>query len=538
MQPSRERGSSLARAAGEPPESAPPGSTSEEDEMDSVVVDAQPPRKRLVSYKLETVAGSRGDRSIDLSSTDSFATSLGSSMFGSSTDALLRTTTQVTMNTATEEALVKEIERLAELERKSHQCRWLTSKRVIGPICMLFGVLLILWQPDVICASLYGGPNMWVRTTPEAVAQACPSTSGLATFLMGKDRVAITELGAESDVAAEPERTFEAADVGAVAARVILACDPANFAVGTPERVAFEVQFQADVAAALGGIASSRVRIQNIYAGSMVVDFLVLPASDGTVLPLSVLTEAFSTAGIEIAGELTAAPVTDAFVVTAADVVEPEVSEPEAEAEVSEPEAEPEVSDPEVPEPEVEPEVSEPEAEPEVSEPEAEPEASEPEVSEPESEPEVSEPEAEPEVSEPEAEPDVGGATGRRRAAEFRQLQQASVDTNTDCCGLLSSEDTQLLLSALRILVDEHNSARAEPEVQPEPDGEGGFGPEPEFLEQRMDVNDAISNFLGAFYVVLVLRYGNGQASLFTSDNLPHCLCREEATEFCCRCYY
>jgi hypothetical protein len=109
---------------------------------------------------------------------------------------------------------------------------------------------------------------------------------------------------------------------------------------------------------------------------------------------------------------------------------------------------------------------------------------------------------------------------------------------------LLSSEDTQLLFSALRILVDEHNSARAEPEaeaepeVQPEPDGEGGFGPEPEFLEQRMDVNDAISNFLGAFYVVLVLRYGNGQASLFTSDNLPHCLCREEATEFCCRCYY
>ena len=61
----------------------------------------------------------------------------------------------------------------------------------------------------------------------------------------------------------------------------------------------------------------------------MVVDFLVLPASDGTVLPTSVLTEAFSTAGIEIAGELTAAPVTDVLAVTTADVA----SAVEAEAE-------------------------------------------------------------------------------------------------------------------------------------------------------------------------------------------------------------
>ncbi len=440
----REHGASPASAA--LPESAPPGSTSEEDEMDSVVVDEQPlRRKRLVSYKLDKAAGSRQDGSIDLSSTDSWATSNGSSMLTASTQALLRTTTQVTMNSTAEDSLAKEIERLAELERKSHKCKWLTSKRVIGPICMMFGVLLILWQPDIICASLYGGPNMWVRTTPAAVAQACPSTSGLAAFLIGGP-VATPELAAEPEATAEPgataepERTFEAADVGAVAARVILACDPVNFGEGTPERAAFESQFQADVAAALGGIAPNRVRVQRIYAGSMVVDFLVLPAPDGTVLPTSVLTEAFSTAGIEIAGELTAAPVTDVLAVTAADIAsavepeaeaeaEPEVSEPAAEPGVSEPEPEPEGSEPEpepgVSEPEAEPEVSEPEAEPEVSEPEPEPEVSEPEaepeVSEPEAEPEVSEPEpevSEPEASEPEAEPEVSEPEAEPEASE------------------------------------------------------------------------------------------------------------------------
>ena len=53
-----------------PPEAAPPDSASdEEDEMDSVVVDGQPRRrKRFVSYKLE--------EAVDLSSTDSFTSSL------------------------------------------------------------------------------------------------------------------------------------------------------------------------------------------------------------------------------------------------------------------------------------------------------------------------------------------------------------------------------------------------------------------------------------------------------------------------------
>mgnify|MGYP003337211065 CR=1 FL=1 len=147
------------------------------------------------------------------------------------------------------------------------------------------------------------------------------------------------------------------------------------------------------------------------------------------------------------------------------------------------------------PEPELEPE-----AEPETAEPEAEPETAEPEA-----EPETAEPEAEPETAEPESEAEAESSTGRRRAAEIRRLQAAEpeVDANADCCGTLSADDTQLLLSALRILVDEHNSARAEPEAEAEPEteGEAEFGPEPEFLEQRMDVNDAISNFLGVFYL-------------------------------------
>ena len=97
----------------------------------------------------------------------------------------------------------------------------------------------------------------------------------------------------------------------------------------------------------------------------------------------------------------------------AAEVVEPEVTEPEVEeAEVAEPEAEEsEVAEAELTEPEVvEPEVAEPEvAEPEVEEAEvAEPELEEAEIAEPEAEveqPEVEEAElAEPEVAEPELE--------------------------------------------------------------------------------------------------------------------------------------
>ena len=64
-----------------------------------------------------------------------------------STGALLRTTTQVTMNRATEESLANEIDRIATMQRKRDRCPGITSKRVIPSICIGFGLLMISFQP-------------------------------------------------------------------------------------------------------------------------------------------------------------------------------------------------------------------------------------------------------------------------------------------------------------------------------------------------------------------------------------------------------
>jgi hypothetical protein len=311
-------------------------SSEEEDEMGGMPVPAVPARrKRLDSYKKEDKSDSSSKQHRQSGSGGSTGSSDSAPSMTASVSALLRTTTQVTMHSATEDSMAAEIERLAQMERKQHQCSWLTSKRVIGPICMLFGVAMIFWQPHIICWSLYGGYNSWIPPTESALIEACPGgTSGLARLTLS------------TMMAAEP---------------------------------AWE------------------------------------------------------------------APVP---------MVEPEV-EPES--------AEPETAEPET----------------------AEPESAEPESAEPESAVEV--------------EPEEAG-TGRRRQ------QHEGGDSAS-----LSSEETQLLLSALRILVDEHNAAQAEPH--------GGAEPtvivvEPEFLEQRMDVNDAISNFLGANAHAMLTLYSRHRADV------------------------
>eukprot|EP01046_Picozoa_sp_COSAG06_P033744 COSAG06_NODE_3470_length_5297_cov_18.285879_2_plen_359_part_00 len=109
---------------------------------------------------------------------------------------------------------------------------------------------------------------------------------------------------------------YAATEVGSIAAQLTLAIDFASLETGTPERVAFESRFQEDVAVALGHIDVNRVRIKSIRAGSTVVVFLVLPSYNGTPMATTVVTEAFSSDGILIAGSATTSGVTNVVVVT------------------------------------------------------------------------------------------------------------------------------------------------------------------------------------------------------------------------------
>ena len=84
------------------------------------------------------------------------------------------------------------------------------------------------------------------------------------------------------------------ADVGvAVQAAVTLEVDIESITEGSPERLQFEESFIADMAGILG-IQSSRVQITSISGGSAVVDFVVLPAADGSSLPAADLEATFN----------------------------------------------------------------------------------------------------------------------------------------------------------------------------------------------------------------------------------------------------
>jgi hypothetical protein len=124
---------------------------------------------------------------------------------------------------------------------------------------------------------------------------------------------------------------YDATEVGSIAAQLTLSIDFASLVEGTPERAAFETQFREDVAAALGGIDTGRVRIKSIRAGSTVVDFLVLPSYDGTAMAATVMTEAFSSDGILIAGSSTTSGVTNIAVVTEDMIATPPTPSPASE---------------------------------------------------------------------------------------------------------------------------------------------------------------------------------------------------------------
>ena len=95
-----------------------------------------------------------------------------------------------------------------------------------------------------------------------------------------------------------------------VSATLALDMDISSIPGGSPERASFESSFRADVAAQLGGISADRIVILGIQ-GSVTVDFVVLPATDGTALDESVVTSTFATTGVSVAGSATTSAVSN-----------------------------------------------------------------------------------------------------------------------------------------------------------------------------------------------------------------------------------
>lgn len=92
-------------------------------------------------------------------------------------------------------------------------------------------------------------------------------------------------------------------------------------AAGLP---AFRTSFKTDVATGLG-IAADKVIITGVAAGSVIVDFYIAPADDGTALVEADAVTTALAAGVSVAGAtLTADSVTSAPAVTAAPDAEPD----------------------------------------------------------------------------------------------------------------------------------------------------------------------------------------------------------------------
>ena len=92
-------------------------------------------------------------------------------------------------------------------------------------------------------------------------------------------------------------------------------------AAGLP---AFRTSFKTDVATGLG-IAADKVIITGVAAGSVIVDFYIAPADDGSALVEADAVTTALAAGVSVAGAtLTADSVTSAPAVTAAPDAEPD----------------------------------------------------------------------------------------------------------------------------------------------------------------------------------------------------------------------
>eukprot|EP01048_Picozoa_sp_COSAG05_P000373 COSAG05_NODE_10_length_39559_cov_64.255423_7_plen_452_part_00 len=91
-----------------------------------------------------------------------------------------------------------------------------------------------------------------------------------------------------------------------IRARLVLALDIATIPPDSAARASFVEAFAADVGAQLG-VGASRIIVNSIASGSVVVGFSILPdPTTGEEIALSVLNAAFSDAGVSIAGSTTA----------------------------------------------------------------------------------------------------------------------------------------------------------------------------------------------------------------------------------------
>jgi hypothetical protein len=86
-----------------------------------------------------------------------------------------------------------------------------------------------------------------------------------------------------------------------VQADVTLDIDISSISPGTAARAEFEASFAADMAALLG-VQRSRIQIIGITGGSAVVQFSVLPSTEGVSLPTNTLIDAFNEDPVELAG--------------------------------------------------------------------------------------------------------------------------------------------------------------------------------------------------------------------------------------------
>jgi hypothetical protein len=74
--------------------------------------------------------------------------------------------------------------------------------------------------------------------------------------------------------------------------------------VGDATYTVFTSTFKTDIAMLLN-VDVDRLRVNSITAGSVIVDFTVLPSSDGEPVAASTITSAFAAPGVVIAGVMT-----------------------------------------------------------------------------------------------------------------------------------------------------------------------------------------------------------------------------------------
>jgi hypothetical protein len=114
---------------------------------------------------------------------------------------------------------------------------------------------------------------------------------------------------------------------GALSATIVLALTESDVgSAGTPERTAFETSFKTDLAASIDGVSADQVIITGITVGSVSVDFIIVPGSDGAPITADAVSAAIES-GVQIAGA-TPVLVTDDTTDDTADATPPAVASP------------------------------------------------------------------------------------------------------------------------------------------------------------------------------------------------------------------